>query len=194
MIEGPRAVRISVPDLALGTQWYTQAFDMEPSEVRPDGVTFHVQGFAVLLVPGPASPQSPVVYWGVDDVASERQRLMALQTYSDQALVPLNDGAEEAIVYDPFGQAFGLTSLGDPGIRRARNQRSAEKIALRNVRETLDSLQQDEQSLRKTRRIVLFAGIAIVIALMVTAIVAIQRAKSLQSEKPLTIPRLERSP
>jgi len=187
-------MRISVPDLALATQWYTQAFDMEPSEVRPDGVNFHVQGFAVLLVPGAASPLSPVVYWGVDDVASERQRLLALQTSGDQALAPLHDGTEEAIVYDPFGHAFGLTSLGDPGIRRARSQRSAEKIALRNVRETLDSLQQDEQSLRKTRRIVLFVGIAIAFALVVTALVAIQRAKSLQTEKPLTIPKLERSP
>lgn len=192
MIEGPRALRISVPDLALATQWYTLAFDMEPSEVHADGVTFHVQGFTVLLVTGTPSPNTPVVYWGVDDVASEWRRLLALQTASGQALEPLRDGTEEAIVYDPFGNAFGLTSVGDPNIRRARSQRSAEKIALRNVRETLDSLQQDEQAQRHTRRIFLLAGTVIAAVLVLAVIVSAQRAKSLQSDKPITIPKLER--
>lgn len=191
MIESPRALRISVPDLPLATEWYMQAFDMEPSEVHGDGVTFHVQGFTVLLTIGPPSPQTPVVYWGVDDVASEWRRLLALQAPNGQALEPLRDGTEEAIVYDPFGNAFGLTSLGDPDIRRARNQRSAEKIALRNVRETLDDLQQDELSQRTTRRVFLLAGVAIAIVLAIAATVSIQRAKSLQSDKPLTIPKLE---
>ncbi|MBC7917639.1 MAG: VOC family protein [Rhodoferax sp.] len=192
MIESPRALRISVPDLLLATEWYTQAFDMKPSEARAEGVTFHVQGFTVLLVLGTPSPQTPVVYWGVDDVASEWRRLLALQTSGGQALEPLRDGTEEAIVYDPFGNAFGLTSLGDPDIRRARNQRSAEKIALRNVRETLDDLQKDELSQRSTRRVFLLAGIAIAVVLIIAVTIAIQRAKSLQSEKPITIPKLER--
>ena len=192
MIESPRALRISVPDLPVATAWYTQAFDLEPSEVHGDAVTFHVQGFTVLLAIGTPSPQTPVVYWGVDDVAGEWRRLLALQTSSPQTLVPLRDGTEEAIVYDPFGNAFGLTSLGDPGIRRARSQRSAEKIALRNVRETLDGLQQDELSQRNARRVFLLAGVVIALVIAIAATVSIQRAKSLHSDKPLTIPKLER--
>ena len=192
MIESPRALRISVPDLVLATKWYTQAFDLEPTEVHADGVTFHLQGFTVLLVAGPPSPQTPVIYWGVDDVASERQRLLALHPPGAQALEPLHAGYEEAIVYDPFGNAFGLTSLGDPDIRRARNQRSAEKIALRNVREALDGLQQDELSQRNGRRILYLAVMAIAAVLALVILFATQRAKSLSSENPITIPKLER--
>jgi hypothetical protein len=165
---------------------------MEPSEVHAYGVTFHVQGFTVLLIAGTPSAQTPVVYWGVDDVQSEWRRLLALQGPSGQALEPLRDGTEEAIVYDPFGNAFGLTSRGDPNIRRARSQRSAEKIALRNVRETLDSLQQDEQSQRNTRRLFMLAGTAIAAVLALAVFLSAQRAKSLQSDKPITIPKLER--
>lgn len=192
MIESPRALRIAVPDLALAARWYTQAFDLEPTEMHAEGVTFHVQGFTVLLVTGAPSPQTPVVYWGVDDVESERRRLLALQVSGTQTLEPLQSSREEAIVYDPFGNAFGLTSIGDPDIRRARNQRSAEKIALRNVRETLDGLQQDEQSQRQTRRIFLLAGTVIAAVLLLAVLFSAQRAKSLSSEKPITIPKLER--
>lgn len=191
MIEGPRALRISVPDVPLAAQWYTQAFDLEPTDMHEGRVTFHVQGFTVQLVTGTPSPQSPVVYWGVDDVAGEWRRLLALQAPNGQALEPLRDGSQEAIVFDPFGNAFGLTSLGDPDIRRARSQRSAEKIALRSVRETLDSLQQDELSQRNTRRVFLLAGVAIAVVLAIAATVSIQRAKSLQSDKPIAIPKLE---
>lgn len=191
MIEGPRALRISVPDVPLAAQWYTQAFDLEPTDTHEGSVTFHVQGFTVQLVTGTPSPQSPVVYWGVDDVAGEWRRLLALQAPNGQALEPLRDGSQEAIVFDPFGNAFGLTSLGDPDIRRARSQRSAEKIALRSVRETLDSLQQDELSQRNTRRVFLLAGVAIAVVLAIAATVSIQRAKSLQSDKPIAIPKLE---
>lgn len=192
MIESPRALRICVPDLATATRWYAQAFDLEPTEAHAHGVTFHVQGFTVQLVPGASGLPAPIVYWGVDDVASERQRLLALRDSADQALATLHGSSEDAVVYDPFGNAFGLTSRGDPDIRRARNQRSAEKIALRHVRETLDGLQQDEQSQRKTRRVLFLVGIVMTAALLVAVQYVAHRAKGPADEKPIAIPKLER--
>jgi hypothetical protein len=162
--------------------------------MRADGVTFHVHGFAVMLVTGQPQPMdTPVLYWGVDDVRAEYHRLAGLQSTEGNALASLHEGALDAIVHDPFGNALGLTTLGDPGIRRARNQRSAEKIALRNVRETLDSLEQDEQFRKKTHRwvlITLAAAIAAFLVLLGTTLLRSQQ--SLLDQKPLPIPRLER--
>jgi lactoylglutathione lyase len=194
MIEGPRALRIPVPDLAIASDWYARAFETEPTDSRDDGVTFHIHGIAVMLVTGHPQPvDAPVLYWGVDDVRAEYHRMSGLQSADGNALASLRDGALDAILHDPFGNALGLTTLGDPGIRRARNQRSAEKIALRNVRETLDSLEQDEQFKKQSHRwvlITLAAVIAALLALLGTTL--LHSRQSLQDQKPLPIPRLER--
>ena len=181
MIESPRALRIPVSDLDLGQWWYTQAFGIEPSEVRDDGVQFQVHGFAVLLTPGtPQRDAGPVLYWGVADVAREQARLLALQSDTTQALQARADATADTIVRDPFGNAFGLTTLGDMQIKRAREQRSSEKIALRHVRETLDGLQQEEQQKRHALRQLL----RVAAVLLVVAILAALVARQLRAPKP----------
>ena len=196
MIEFPRALRITVSDLDLGQWWYTQAFGVAPNEVRADGVQFQVQGFAVLLTLGtPAGDAGPVVYWGVADVAGEHARLLALQDDSTQALQALRQDTQEAVLRDPFGNAFGLTRWGEEHIRAARSQRSAEKIALRHVRDTLDGLQQEERDKHSASRLLRHAGLVLMtVAVIVAAIFATAKLiKSPKSaEQSLDMPTLRR--
>lgn len=192
MIESPRALRIPVSDLALARWWYTEAFGIEASEVREDAVQFHVNGFAVLLTPGVPSADAPTVYWGVADVQGERARLLALQQNGEQALQTL-DSEDDAVVRDPFGNPFGLTSLGDADIRRARSQRSAEKIALRNVRGVLDDFQQKESQRSREIRSLLLAGL-VMLVLMVLLFAGIARYQAYKrAAQTLTVPALEKA-
>ncbi len=166
MIRNPRTVCIFVGDLDLARQWYGQALEREPSFYDEEEVAFHVDGCLLSLRVGqPASAPGPVVFWGVDDLPGEYSRLCALSlAQSSNALQRLDADQQTAQVQDPFGNVLGLMAIDVKRERKSRNQRAAEKVALQNVRETLDGLQQADAEQRSLNRIVGWvAGIAMVL-------------------------------
>lgn len=166
MIEGLRAVRLQVPDLALGRQWYNRALQVEPYASDDDSVTYFLDGYLLTLKSGAASPEDgTVAYWGVDDLATEYRRLLDIGSAPYQPLQELDAVTRTAAVLDPFGNVFGILERKDPAVLRARTQRVAEKVAIRNVREVLDDLDRDEQRKRTAVRLVLvLVGLGIVLA------------------------------
>ena len=166
MIEGLRAVRLLVPDLALASEWYSRALEVEPYFANNQSVVFFVDSYLLTLSPGQACAEdATVVYWGVDDLAGEYRRLVEIGSAEYQPLQQIDTVTKTAAVLDPFGNVFGIVERKDPAVLKARNQRVAEKVAIRNVREALDDLQRDEQRKRGTVRFVLIlVGVGIALA------------------------------
>ena len=144
VIKSPRAVCVFVSDLDVACQWYAQALELEPSYRDEREVGFQVEACVLSLRLGPpASGVGPVVYWAVDDLQGELSRISALAGVESRNAVQLLDTDQStAQVVDPFGNVLGLMAIDSKKERKSRNQRAAEKVALLNVRETLDTLQQ----------------------------------------------------
>ena len=189
MIESPRAVRVCVTNLDIARQWYCQALECDPSYVDELGVTFVVGGCLLTLSLGDLSGQpGTAVYWGVDDLAGEYQRLCAMGQGDAQNLPMVDANPRTAEVLDPFGNVFGLFANDGKGERKARNQRVAQKVALQNVRETLDQIQHKEAEEKKLGRIIGWsAAIALVLlALVVWGMVAKRAPQPGTFLKPLS--------
>lgn len=178
MIESPRAVRVRVTNLDIARQWYCQALECDPSYDDEHGVTFVVGGCLLTLSLGDSSgPPCTTVYWGVDDLAGEYQRLCAMGQHGGQNLPMLDANPRTAEVLDPFGNVFGLFANDEKGERKARNQRVAQKLALQNVRETLDKIQHKEAEEKRLGRIIgWFAAIALMLLVLVVWGVVAKRA------------------
>lgn len=189
MIESPRAVRVYVTDLDIARQWYCQALECDPSYDDELGVTFVVGGCLLTLSLGDLSSRpGTTVYWGVDDLVGEYQRLCAMGQHGGQNLPMLDANPRTAEVLDPFGNVFGLFANDGKGERKARNQRVAQKVALQNVRETLDQIQHREAEEKKLGRIIgWFAAIVLVLlALVVWGVVAKRAPQTGILLKPLS--------
>ncbi len=171
MIKSPAAVCVVVGDLEVARQWYGQALERDPSYCDDNVVTFHVDGCLLSLRVGPTvSAPGPVVYWAVDDLLGEHSRLSAIAGGEVSNAVQLMAADQStAQVTDPFGNVLGLMAIDAKKERKFRNQRAAEKVALQNVRETLDTLQQAEADQRALNRTVGWvAGIAVVVLVVVS--------------------------
>jgi predicted enzyme related to lactoylglutathione lyase len=109
MILGLRTALYPAPDLAAGKAWYSRALGIEPYFDEPFYVGFAVGGFELGLVPdakpGDAGAQP---LWGVDDVAAEVDRLVALGATPLDPVTDVGDGIKVAAVLDPFGNRLGL--------------------------------------------------------------------------------------
>ncbi len=154
MIEGLQAVRLGVPDLPLAVAWYSRALDVEPCVSDASSATFFLDGSLLRLEHAPRMPDDigvpcATVYWRVDHLQSELQRLHAVNAAPFEAVAQLNADTHIASVLDPFGNVLGLIERRDPAIPEARIQRVAEKVAIRNVRETLDGLAEEEAKKRR---------------------------------------------
>ena len=159
MIEGLRGVRLLVPDLAIGKAWYARALQVEPYLGSDNSATFFVNGTLLTLDQGqPSAEDGTVAYWAVDDLAGEYQRLVDIGSAQYFSLRAIDAVTRTAAVLDPFGNVFGIVERKDPAAIRARTQRVAEKVAIRNVREVLDDLSRAEQSKRGVFRFILVAA------------------------------------
>lgn len=109
MILGLRTAIYPAPDLARGTAWYKQVLQSEPYFEEPYYVGFAVGGFELGLVPDsePGNHGSRV-YWGVANVESELERILALGAELLEAVTEVGGGIKVASVLDPFGNALGL--------------------------------------------------------------------------------------
>lgn len=109
MIKGLRTALYPVNDLAAGKAWYAEVAGVQPYFDQPFYVGFAVGGFELGLVPdGEPGKAGTQVYWGVDDIESEVQRILALGASTHTAIQDVGDGIRVAELADPFGNVLGL--------------------------------------------------------------------------------------
>lgn len=109
MIKGLRTVTYPVPDLEQGKAWYSQAFNTTPYFDQPFYVGFNIGGFELGLLPdGQPGAQGSVTYWGVDGIAQEIERFIALGATLHHPLTDVGGGIRTVELLDPFGNQIGL--------------------------------------------------------------------------------------
>ena len=93
-------------------EWYSKAFQTEPYFNEPFYVGFNIGGFELGLQPKEQNKSEKTanvyVYWGVEDIQKEYDRLIGLGAKEDEA--PNNVGGElmVASVNDPWGNTLGI--------------------------------------------------------------------------------------
>ena len=111
-MKGLRTAIYKVGDLNAAKEWYTKVFNNKPYFDQPFYVGFDVEGYELGLVPDdePVTIKSSnvLVYWGVDDIQKEFDRLLTLGAFSFEK--PENVGGEimVATVKDPWGNVLGI--------------------------------------------------------------------------------------
>jgi predicted enzyme related to lactoylglutathione lyase len=117
---GLRTVGIIVPDIALGKEWYSKAFNTQPYFDEPFYVGYNIGGYELGLQPGGAlktDARNVVAYWGVEDVEKEYQRLLALGAESHGKPQDVGGDIIVASVRDPWGNIIGL--IYNPGFGKS---------------------------------------------------------------------------
>lgn len=112
MFQGLRTVGYQVSDLEQARGWYTKVLGIEPYFAEPFYVGFNVGGYELGLHPDPEGGLvglgGAVAYWGVPDIVTAHEKLIALGA---SELLPVRDvggGIKVAVVKDPFGNALGI--------------------------------------------------------------------------------------
>lgn len=118
MILGLRTALYPAPDIAAAKDWYGKVLGKNPYFDEPFYVGFEVGGFELGLVPD----EIPDVdgarpLWGVDDCASELDRLLKLGATELEPVTEVGGGIKVAAVRDPFGNRFGI--IENPHFKRA---------------------------------------------------------------------------
>lgn len=108
---GLRTCIIKVANLHAAKAWYTEAFQADPYFDEPFYVGFNIGGYELGLDPNgfnEASRSNTTIYWGVEQIQSEFDRLLGLGATEIEA--PNNVGGElmVATVSDPWGNLIGL--------------------------------------------------------------------------------------
>ena len=109
MILGLRTACYPVSDINAGKHWYSQVLATEPYFDEPFYVGFSVGGFELGLIPdGEPGVSGVQTFWGVENVASELQRLLDLGAILIEPVTDVGGGILVASVQDPFGNRFGI--------------------------------------------------------------------------------------
>ncbi|MGO4378981.1 VOC family protein [Pseudoduganella sp. RAF53_2] len=109
MIKGLRTALYPTPDLAAGKAWYAKVFGKEPYFDQPFYVGFEIGGFELGLVPdGTPGKAGSQVYWGVDNIEKEVERVLALGASTHSSIQDVGEGIKVAELADPFGNVLGL--------------------------------------------------------------------------------------
>jgi len=109
---GLRTAAYMVNDLDAAKKWYSEAFGVKPYFDEPFYVGFSIRGFELGLQPSEIKPEDKTsnvyIYWGVDNIQAEFDRLIKLGATADEA--PNNVGGElmVASVKDPWGNLLGI--------------------------------------------------------------------------------------
>ena len=111
-LQGLRTVVYAAPDLKRARDWYTEVLGIEPYFAEDFYVGFNVGGYEFALDPArsvahPAG-SGAMVYWGVDDVEGELNRLLSLGAKPHTPFQDVGGGIKVGSVLDPFGNAIGL--------------------------------------------------------------------------------------
>ncbi len=110
MIHGMRTTAYPVGDkLPQAKEWFTKVFGVAPYFDQPFYVGFEIGGFELGLMPGGAPGiQGSLMYWGVDDIAAEVARIVALGATIHSPVQDVGDGILVVDLLDPFGNVLGL--------------------------------------------------------------------------------------
>lgn len=109
MIHGLRTVSYPVKDLAAAKEWYTKVFGVGPYFDQPFYVGFEIGGFELGLVPdGEPGVHGSTVYWGVDDIDAEVERITGLGATLPAAIQDVGENIRVVDLVDPFGNVLGL--------------------------------------------------------------------------------------
>jgi catechol 2,3-dioxygenase-like lactoylglutathione lyase family enzyme len=109
MILGLRTAIYPVPDLEAATRWYSEMLGVRPYFSQAFYVGFSIGGFELGLVPdGTPGTAGPQPLWGVADISSAHERLLALGATPLDPVTDVGNDIKVAAVKDPFGNRFGL--------------------------------------------------------------------------------------
>ena len=111
MIKGLRTVVYPVADLAAARDWYAKAFETPAYFDQPFYVGFEIGGFELGLIPAEkftAAKAGSMVYWGVDKIEAETDRLAALGATVHGAIEEVGEGIKTVELADPFGNLLCL--------------------------------------------------------------------------------------
>lgn len=122
MFRGLTTVNVFADDVAAAATWYAEVFGAEPYFSRevagaPVYVEFRVGDYQheFGIVDGrfqvggrPEKPGGTVVYWAVDDVRAEFDRLVALGAAVHEQVTERGPGFVTASVVDPFGNILAV--------------------------------------------------------------------------------------
>ncbi len=111
-MQGLRTCIYLVNDLTQATEWYSDAFKVQPYFNEPFYVGFSIGGYELGLQPSEVTANEKnsgsKTYWGVNDVHKEYARLIELG--ATEHGVPTNVGGEIVVasVLDPWGNLLGI--------------------------------------------------------------------------------------
>ncbi|WP_338767735.1 VOC family protein [Massilia sp. METH4] len=109
MIKGLRTAIYPVKDLPAAKAWYAEVFGTAPYFDQPFYVGFNIGGFELGLQPdGEPGKAGAQVYWGVDDIEAEVERIVGLGAGIHSAIQDVGEGIKVAELADPFGNVIGL--------------------------------------------------------------------------------------
>ena len=111
MIKGLRTVVYPVDDLAAARDWYAKAFETAPYFDEPFYVGFAIGGFELGMIPADkfkAAKAGSMVYWGVDGIEAETDRLVGLGATVHGAIEDVGEGIQTVELADPFGNLLCL--------------------------------------------------------------------------------------
>ncbi|MWB98078.1 VOC family protein [Agromyces seonyuensis] len=117
MFRGFATANITAIDLEAAAAWYAEVFSLEPYFSVPGYREFRVgddeDEFGIIdaaYVPG-AEAQAPAVagiFWHVDDLDAEFERIVALGAQVAQPITVRGEGFRTATLADPFGNLLGI--------------------------------------------------------------------------------------
>jgi predicted enzyme related to lactoylglutathione lyase len=105
---GLRTIIYPVPDLANAKAWYSAVLGHEPYFDEPFYVGYDVGGYELGLLPADERSHGPVTYWGVDNIISALERLLALGARAQTDVSDVGEGILVATVLDPSGNIVGV--------------------------------------------------------------------------------------
>lgn len=111
-ILGLRTTIYKVSAIEAAKEWYTKAFETPPYFDELFYVGFDIAGYELGLQPEETptveKADSVATYWGVNDVASEFNRLLSLGASAHEQPEEVGGGIIVATVKDPWGNVIGL--------------------------------------------------------------------------------------
>ncbi|QNL48719.1 VOC family protein [Olivibacter sp. SDN3] len=111
-ILGLRTVIYKVGEISIAKEWYAKAFEVEPYFDEPFYVGFDIGGYELGLQPEEQSRkdrvESVIAYWGVDDIATEFNRLVTLGATAYERPKDVGEGIIVAQLKDPWENIIGL--------------------------------------------------------------------------------------
>jgi predicted enzyme related to lactoylglutathione lyase len=102
---------VKAADLENVKAWYEKAIGVKAYFSQPFYVGFNVGGFELGLLPSQEEPiqgNSLAVYWGVADIQSGVNDLVASGATLDGSILDVGHGIKKATLIDPFGNKIGI--------------------------------------------------------------------------------------